>query len=47
MFAVLTVIAWALGIGLTARRFGLAQEVLLLVGIVAVIAIQYFIFGPS
>ena len=47
MFLVVAVIGWAVLLGLSSRRFGPAQEVLLLLGIGAAVAIQYVVFGPS
>lgn len=47
MFAVLAILAWALIIGLRARRFGGAQQALLVAGILVIITIQFSVFGPS
>lgn len=47
MFAVLAIVAWCLGVGLTAKRFGPLQEAMIVSGIAAIIAVQYFVFGPS
>lgn len=47
MFLVIAIIAWTVVLGLAARRFGPVQEALLVAGIVAAMAAQFFIFGPS
>jgi hypothetical protein len=47
MFLVLAVLVWSVLLGLLARRFGPLEEMLLLAGIAAAVAVQYFVFGPS
>lgn len=47
VFIIIALLAWAVLLGLLARRFGPSEETLLLVGIIASVAIQYFVFGPS
>lgn len=47
MFAVVAILAWALLLGVTARRFGAVQQGLLLAGIAGALLVQYTVFGPS
>jgi hypothetical protein len=47
MTAMLIILAVAVALGVTARRFGPWQELLLLAGIIAAVSTQYLIFGPS
>lgn len=47
MIAIVLIVLWSLAIGLWSRRFGPAQELLLVGGVIGVLALQFYVFGPS